>query len=88
MSLSRFAKRRDAAEKSIVEALEAIGCLVFRIDVPADLLCFFRNRWTVLEVKARKRNDQPKQDEFRKLTGTPVVKDVAEALIAIGATKL
>lgn len=84
MSLARFAKRRDAAEKDIVRALEAIGCLVYRIDRPADLLVWHRNVWRVIEVKTRKRNDQPEQEEFRALTGTPIVANVDQALIAVG----
>ncbi len=87
MSLARFAKRRDAAEKDIVQALEAIGCLVYRLDQPVDLLVWWKNQWKLLEVKTRKRNDQPAQDEFRALTNTPIVKDVQSALIAIGAVK-
>lgn len=86
MSLIRRAKKRDAAEPAIVRALESVGALVYRIDVPADLLVWFRNRWSVLEVKTRKRIDQPKQDEFRALTGTPVVANVDQALLVVGAT--
>ena len=85
VSLARFAKRRDAAERDIVAALEQVGVRVYRLDQPADLLCWYRNNWHVLEVKSRKRNDQPKQDEFRVLTGTPVVATVQEALKAVGA---
>jgi Holliday junction resolvase len=87
MSLARFAKRRDAAERDIVNALERVGCLVYRLDVPADLLVWWRERWYLLEVKTRKRNDQPAQDEFRALTNTPVVATVEQALQAIGAMR-
>lgn len=82
MSLVRYAKRRDLAEAGIVDALEAMGCLVYRLDVPADLLVYWRGRWVVLEVKAKKRNDQPKQDAFRALTGVPVVADAEQAMKA------
>jgi hypothetical protein len=86
VSLNRFAVRRDAAEPHIVLALEKVGALVYRLDTPADLLVFFRNRWSVIEVKARKRTDQPAQELFRRLTGTRIVSDADQALRLIGAT--
>jgi hypothetical protein len=85
VSLNRYAVRRDVAEPSIVEALEKVGALVYRLDVPADLLVFFRNHWSVIEVKARKRSDQPAQELFRRLTGTRVVNNADQALRLIGA---
>ena len=48
------ARKRDAGEDAIVEALEAVGAFVFRISgsgVP-DLLCGFRGKWVPLEVKS------------------------------------
>ena len=38
MGLSKYANKRDANEPEIVQALEAIGCTVFRMDRPVDLL--------------------------------------------------
>ena len=38
MSLNRYAKRRDENEAEIVAALETIGCTVWRLDNPVDLL--------------------------------------------------
>lgn len=38
MGLRRYANRRDQSEPAIVAALEALGCLVERMDKPADLL--------------------------------------------------
>ena len=57
MSLNRYAKSRDDNEGDILKALEAIGCSVFRLDVPCDLLCGYRGRTYILEVK---NPDQPK----------------------------
>ena len=87
MSLLRWNAKRDASEPDIVRALEQVGALVYRMDVPADLLVWFKYRWHVLEVKARRRNDQPKQDEFRRLTCTPVVATANDALLAVGAIR-
>ena len=93
MSLPRYAKRRDLAEAPIVQALEAVGALVFRLDVPCDLLVLFRGRWHTLEVKTpRGKASRTKQDrrqqaqrDFLYLTGTPIVKTPQEALQAVGA---
>lgn len=38
MSLPRYAARRDKSEPAIVEALEAFGFSVYRLDTPCDLL--------------------------------------------------
>jgi len=51
MSLNRFAKRRDFNEKEIVKALESIGCSVYRLDIPCDLLCCYKGRTFLVEVK-------------------------------------
>jgi len=50
-SQPKYAKARDANEPEIIKALEAIGCTVFPIDVPCDLLCGYRRRSYLLEVK-------------------------------------
>ncbi len=50
MSLNRFAKRRDFNEKKIIKALESVGCSVYRLDTPCDLLCHKR-RTFLIEVK-------------------------------------
>ena len=38
MGLRRYANKRDETEPGIVAALEGMGCLVFRLDKPVDLL--------------------------------------------------
>jgi hypothetical protein len=88
----RWANRKDASEKPIVDALEKAGAMVWRIQHPADLLVFYQKRWTVLECKTpkangefRKRTDQPKQDAFLAETGVPKVRTPEEALMAVGA---
>lgn len=51
MSLNRYATRRDANEPQIIEALEAAGATVFRLERPVDLLVGYRGRTLLLEVK-------------------------------------
>lgn len=62
MSLNRYAKRRDANEREIIEALEAIGCTVAASDV-VDLLVGRQGATYLLEVK-----DGNKTPSRRKLT--------------------
>ena len=63
MTLNRYATRRDANEKEIIQALESIGCTVYRLDSPVDLLVGYRARNILLEVK-----DGNKVRSERKLT--------------------
>lgn len=89
MSLSRKAKRRDANEPAIIQALERVGAEVWVIDRPADLMVWYRKRWTVIEVK------MPHSGRFTALQsqerneglaeGILVVRTPLEALEAIGA---
>ena len=66
MSLSRFAKRRDANEKDVVAALERAGALVLRLDVPCDLLVGLRGVWRLVEVKdGSKPKSEPSNEELR-----------------------
>jgi hypothetical protein len=93
MSLPRFAKRRDASELPIVQALTAVGALVARLDQPCDLLVQFRGIRYLLEVKTphtkagreRARGDQQAQAERLRLWAIPLVRTPTEALRAIGA---
>jgi len=50
----KYATMRDAIEPAIVEALEAIGCTVVRMDVPTDLLVGYRKRNFLIECKSDK----------------------------------
>jgi hypothetical protein len=51
MGLARWGNARDTNEKAIIEALVAIGCTVFQLDRPCDLLVGYRGRNFLLEVK-------------------------------------
>lgn len=89
MSINRYAKRRDANEREIIDALEAIGCTVAPSDV-VDLLVGRAGQTYLLEVK-----DGDKSPSRRKLTPSQkklqagwkghyaVVKSVEEALTAV-----
>lgn len=92
MSIKRWATRKDATQRVIVEALEAVHCEVWIIERPCDLLTLFRGRWLPLECKTpqsngrvRKRSDQAEQTETLERTRIPVVTTPMEALRAIGA---
>ena len=94
VSLARWAKKRDTAEPAIVQALEAVGCRVWKLDRPFDLLVGRLGRFTVLEVKSNHRKPDKRQkaqtDELAaaKAGGLPVfvVRTPEEALEAVGAT--
>jgi hypothetical protein len=86
----RRAAKRDASEVAIVDALRQAGYWVYRMIQPCDLLVYRSGRWWVLEVKlpgARPRKDQEAQQEFLRLTGTPIVRTPEEALRAVGAIR-
>lgn len=90
MSLLRHNPKRDAAEKAIVEALEAAGTHVWRLNTPCDILAFRLGKFYALEVKnpgARPRKDQEAQTEFLRVTGAPVVRTPEDALRAVGAIR-
>lgn len=53
-SPNRYRRRRDQNEPAIVEALTAIGCDVFRLDAPCDLLVGYRGRNMLIEIKRPK----------------------------------
>lgn len=92
MSIKRWATRKDAVQKDIIAALEAVNCEVWVIEQPIDLLTLYRGRWLPLECKTpqkngkpRKRTDQEDQTALIERTAIPVVTTPMEALRAIGA---
>jgi len=56
MGLRRYANKRDGNEPAIIATLEAMGCLVMRLDKPVDLLVLLpAGRGIVLvEVKTKR----------------------------------
>lgn len=91
MSLNAFARARDANEPEIIEALEAVGCVVTRMaakGVP-DLLVGFRGKTKLLEVKRADKkikltDDQVKWFDAWKGEQPIIVQTIADALRAIG----
>lgn len=79
------ARKRDANEKAIVEALEAYGAVVFRISGVGcpDLLTLYRGQWLPLEVKAAKGQLTEAQVSARTTAPYPIVRSVDQALEAL-----
>lgn len=47
----RFGRRTDSNQSDVMYALRAIGCIVFDIEEPFDLLVDYEGEWHVFEVK-------------------------------------
>ena len=77
--------KADANQAEIVTALERIGCKVYDIDQPLDLLIEFRGLWIVLEVKTKTGKLRPAQQRFFEKVKAPafIVRDIEEAVAAI-----
>jgi hypothetical protein len=87
MSINRTAKRIDANQQSIVDALRRLGASVYILGKPVDLLVGYRGKNLLVEVK-----DGAKPPSARALTQAQidfcatwlgqwaVVKDVPEAI--------
>jgi hypothetical protein len=80
-----WAKRRDANEPAIVDALEHVGALVLRLD-RFDLLAYYRGRLFMMDAKMLKGRATTAQEELRRM-GWPLayVHDPIAALRVIGA---
>ena len=83
MSLHRYAAKRDANERSIIDALEKCGCSVAQLDV-IDLLVYRAGKLFLLEVKARKGKLTPRQIAFRRNFPVHIVREPIDALRAVG----
>lgn len=91
MGLERRAAKRDANEREIIEALERVGCVVFQLDKPADILARRRGHWYLMEVKGPhgKLTGQQERDHARLPPGTiPIVRNPTEALLAVGLARV
>ena len=85
---NRFARQTgtpDANQADIIEALEKIGCIVYDIDKPVDLLVQFRSLWILLEVKTKKGKLEDSQKRFFEKVKAPafIVRDILEATAAV-----
>lgn len=76
------ARKRDANEPEIVDALEKIGAQVTRIsgEGAPDILVRFRGQLWAFEIKAEKGH----QTEAQTLTDWPIVRSPYEALLRLG----
>jgi hypothetical protein len=85
-----YARKTDSVQAEIVVGLRRCGLQVFVIGRPVDLLVGVGKYWRLLEVKTpqkngrkRPRKDQQRQDEFIRVTNTPVVTSLEQALRAL-----
>lgn len=76
-------RRRDASEKAICEALEALGAHVTKISGKGapDILVRFRGQLWAFEVKSGRGKQTTAQVE----TDWPIIRTVEQALAEIGA---
>lgn len=86
--MKRFARSTgtaDANQSEIVKSLEKIGCRVWDMERPVDLLVEFRGVFIPLEVKTAKGKLTPNQEEFFRKTKGPafIVHDHVEAVMAV-----
>lgn len=87
MVMPKYGAKRDMNEMPIVNGLRAIGAKVKRMSED-DLLVGWRRRNFILEVKTDKGKLTEQQEEM--IRGWPgqyeIVRNLDEALVAIGAT--
>ena len=81
------ARRRDANEKAIVEALERVGAVVFKLSGPGvpDILVGHHGKWLPMELKSATGKLTPLQSwgSYGE-NAYPIVRSVAEALALVG----
>lgn len=89
MSLSRRNPRRDGNEKPIVEALERMGVVVWRVSsagIP-DLLTWYRGKWLPIDVKSK--GGTLTREQEKRWSDVPVftVESVDDALFLFGVKR-
>lgn len=92
-------RRRDKNEQAIVDALEAVGVLVWRISAPGlpDLLTYRSGVWMPLEIKRTRARRSLSDRKGRSLTPAqcatyakapfPIVTSIHEAYLAVGLVR-
>ncbi len=75
-------KRRDALEPDLLAALHAAGVQTWQLHGSGlpDLLCFFRGRFTPLELKSARGTLTPFQQDIP----WPIVRSIDEAFSCLG----
>jgi hypothetical protein len=78
-------KRRDALEPDLLAALHAAGVQTWQLHGTGlpDLLCFFRGRFTPLEVKS---SASSPLTPYQRDMPWPVVRSIDDAFAALGIT--
>ena len=69
--LRRYANKRDANEPEIVWTLQSLGCIVYRLDKPVDLLVAHKAGIYLIEIKVKKGKMTKSQKDFT-ASGFPV----------------
>jgi hypothetical protein len=82
----RRAARKDSPQAAIVDALRAIGVMVFVLNQEGlpDLLCYFRGVWMPLEIKRPRGKLTAAQWLTRKRAPFPVAETIDQALVIFG----
>lgn len=75
-------RRRDSAERPIVDALRALGAIVFPVSAPGapDLFVRYRGRWSAFEVKTGKGTLTKAQHLAGAEREWPVIRTVQDAI--------
>lgn len=92
VSLNRYAKKRDIAERPIIEALENAGCEVWILDKPVDLAvrrgCWPPGMVMLMEVKTgNEKLREGVQADAVATAGVAVVRTPLEAVNAVWNVK-
>lgn len=86
MGMPKYAAKTDKNQREIVAALKAIGCDVYEIRKPVDLLVGYRGVNKLLEVKrptmTRRKDQQHQRDFIRAWRGDAVMVTSPEEAIA------
>jgi hypothetical protein len=80
LSIRRHNAKRDGNEPGIIAALEAMGCIVHRMDTPVDLLVLHRGTVHLVEVKAKRGTLTKDQRSFVKGWPVTVLRSVDDAI--------
>jgi hypothetical protein len=84
MSIRRYNAKRDGNEPGIIAALEAMGCMVHRMDTPVDLLVLHRGTVHLVEVKAKRGTLTKDQRLFVEGWPVTVLRSVDDAINTFG----
>ena len=86
--MPNYKRKRDANERAIIDALQAVGCAVIQ-ENNVDLYVMYQGKWHPMEVKTRYGSRTRYQESLHAQLAEygyeiPIVKTVEEALDIIG----